>query len=394
MFALSARFRKSRKEGADGSIYYIIRNGKEERNLTSLIKGPDESIITEAKNRIAFDLMTIYCVIESLFKKKRKVTLDEVTAAAEKALTGRNPYAARLQECQGRYVVYDDIAKIAKIFSDRFERRKRALPMTVRERSGLLGYLSSLIQEYTVDGKPYAKSLRSAQRNLIVYLNGADLKLSEITPRFILDYKVYLSGRVSTDTVTFYIRVLRTVINRAERDGLLPANFRWPSEAKTIMARSVRKADVCTLDIETIRQIERLDLSADRELGLVRDIFMFGFYAQGMELIDIANLKTENLSGNVLSYRRRQKGRQRDIKLGNKALAIVDRYHDSSHEYLFPLLQRQWIYSYATVKAQFSTSLRKIGAMLASPINLTFSMNIYSWHSMVQSVNIAETLVS
>lgn len=69
MFSLSARFRKSRTPDAEGSVYYIIRDRKTERNITGNLRGMDESIMATAKDRIAFDLMTIYCVIERLLKR-------------------------------------------------------------------------------------------------------------------------------------------------------------------------------------------------------------------------------------------------------------------------------------------------------------------------------------
>lgn len=97
MFSLSARFRKSRTPGAAGSVYYCIREGKTERYITGTLSGTDESILSEAKEQIAFDLMTIYCVIENLQKINSDVSLDEIVSISSKALLEHNPYRIRIE---------------------------------------------------------------------------------------------------------------------------------------------------------------------------------------------------------------------------------------------------------------------------------------------------------
>ena len=128
-----------------------------------------------------------------------------------------------------------------------------------------------------------------------------------------------------------------------------------------------------------------MNLSCDKSLELARDAFMFGFYAQGMEFIDVANLRTDNLKDNVLTYRRRLKGKVRNVVLGNRALAIISK---------FPILQRKRSYAYSTVKVEIAASLKKIGQMLNLLHSLTFSMNIYSWQSIIRKTNITELFIS
>lgn len=120
---------------------------------------------------------------------------------------------------------------------------------------------------------------------------------------------------------------------------------------------------------------------------------MFGFYAKGMELIDIAMLKRDNLDGDILTYKRRQKGKEHKVELGDKAKSIIKKYCSENNEYLFPIIQRKWIYSYSTARNELADSLKKIGMILQLPVKLTFSMNIYSWQAILNSSNIAELLV-
>lgn len=393
MFSLSARFRKSRTPGVEGSVYYIIRNGKTERNITGNLRGMDESIMSAAKDRIAFDLMTIYCVIKSLLEENREITLDEIASSGTKAILGDNPFAERLKSYAGIYPISDEIASISKKFSDRFERVRHPIQESHNAVTGLIGYISTLISEYKDKGKPFARSLRSTQLKLMGYINNAVIPIASITPAFILGYKAYLSDNLSIDTVSFYLRTLRTVLRRAGKDGLLPDGFVWPSNVNLTVSRTSPRANTNAVDIETIHRIENLDLADDRTLDLARDMFMFGFYAKGMEFVDVANLKVENLNGNILTYRRRLKGKERTEMLGKGALSIIRKYQDKSRDYLFPLLQRRWMYSYTTVRSEIAISLKRIGQMLGLPIPLTYSMNIYSWQSIIRNANIAKLLI-
>lgn len=393
MFSLSARFRKSRTPGADGTVYYVVRHGQTERNITGNLRGKDESVLSKEKDRIASDLMTIYCVIESLLEENNEVSLDEIASTGTKAILGDNPFAERLTSYAGIYLISDEIASISKMFSDRFEKKRTLVPTTKDLPSGLIGYISALTTEYKEKGKPFAKSLRSTQLKFMSYLNNADIPIASITPDFILDYKTYLSDNLSTDTVSFYLRTLRTVLRRAGKEGLQPDGFVWPASVNLTVSRTSQRSETYSLGIEVIQQIAKLDFTDVRRLDLARDIFLFGFYAKGMELVDVANLKVENLNGNILTYRRRLKGKERIVILGNAALSIIRKYHDKDRDYLFPLLQRQWMYSYTTVRCEIAASLKRIGHMLGLPIPLTYSMNIYSWQSIIRNANIAKLLI-
>ena len=373
-------------------MYYNIRQGKTDRYITGTLSGIDEGILSEAKEQIAFDLMTIYCVIENLQKSNPDVSLDEIVSASAKALLEHNPYRIRIECYDGKYPVCDDVARISKLFSESFI-RERDVPAEF-DKSTLHGFLSSLIQEYSIEGKPYSKSLRSTQRSLEGYLNGKDLLLQDMKGEIVDDYKSYLVNKGSPETASFYLRNLRTALIRAEREHLLPMDFTWPENIKTNIPRPDRKPKNEGLDLKSIRMIERLDLSSDKTLEFARDMFMFGFYAKGMELIDIAMLRKGNLNGNTLTYNRRQKGKERKIELGEKAMSIVEKYRSDDNDYLFPIIQRKWTYSYSTVRNEFADSLNKIGQKLQLPVKLTFSINIYSWESIIKNINLAEVLVS
>lgn len=393
MFPLSAKFRKSLSHGAADSVYYTIRKGKAYRYITEALSlRDDKNILSDATKQIASDLMAVYCMIEDLQKRNPEISLEEIVGKVSEAVLDYQTHEKHIDHYDGNYLVCDDVAKISKLFSDFFVRERKA-PISL-DKSTLLGFLSSLVQEYSAEGKPYSKSLRSTLRSLERYLGGKDIMLKDFTGKDVDGYKRYLDNEVSPETTAFYIRNLRTALIRAEREQLLPIDFRWPEKIKTNIPRPDRKSKNDGLDLKSIRMIEQSDLSFDKTLDFARDMFMFGFYAKGMELIDLAMLKRENLNGSTLIYNRRGKGKERKVELGHKAMAIVDKYNREDCEFLFPIIQRKWMYSYSTARRELADSLKIIGMKLQLPINLTFSMNIYSWKSVIKNANIAEALIS
>lgn len=394
MYSLSARFRKSRIAGVQGSVYYIIRHASGgdrcERNITSGIRGFGAEVISEAKDRIAYDLMTIYCVIES--SDARVTTIDDVAARCRKVLAGPNPYAGRIRSCaSGKFPVRGDVAAVAKMFSDRFEYRTGRRVGNERV-EGLLGYTDRVVAGYEAAGKSYAKSLRSLRLSLCRFVGGDDIPFSAVDNGFILEYIAFLKERVAAGTVSFYVRVLRNVVNRAVDEGLLQGPFYWPSVSKGNAGADTVPS--VALDAADLVRLERLDLSGDSALSLARDMFMFGFYARGMELVDIANLRPEDLDGNVLTFRRRKIGSPRSVRLGDKAMAIVARYAGGSGGYLFPVLERKWVRSYYSVRTEFAVALKEIGERLGLSRRLSFGMGRHTWLRLLESADISDLLMS
>lgn len=81
-----------------------------------------------------------------------------------------------------------------------------------------------------------------------------------------------------------------------------------------------------------------MNLAPFSTLDYVRDMFLFSFYTRGMSFVDMAYLKKKDLSGGVLSYRRKKTGQQLFIKWEQCMQDIVDKYPPNESSYLLPLL--------------------------------------------------------
>jgi integrase len=122
----------------------------------------------------------------------------------------------------------------------------------------------------------------------------------DITPEWLTNYEDWMleEGR-SVTTVGIYTRNIRTIINIAIEDGLLNHDAYPFGKRKYIIpaSRNIKKA----LSKEEIKLIYNYEPIHDAEQR-ARDIWMFSYLCNGINMKDIAQLKHSNIDGNQLSF--------------------------------------------------------------------------------------------
>lgn len=225
-----------------------------------------------------------------------------------------------------------------------------------------------------------------------MFAEGKELYFQEIDKDYVHRYADWLKQTGITDsTQSFYLRSFRAILNKAHDDGLIESTSGWFHEVNTSVVNPAKISDG-KLNRKLMLKIKSLDLTDNRHAALVRDMFMFGFYCGGMELIDISNLEYANIQNGLLTYNRRLKGLERKVVLGEQAKKILKRYHGDSEKYLFPLLTLSENAQFVTIRNYVGQSLKIIGKAVNYP-RLSFSMNITAFHSMLSQVNIPELLL-
>lgn len=181
-------------------------------------------------------------------------------------------------------------------------------------------------------------------------------------------------------------------IGKSLENVLIPPYQNWFEDINTKAKPYVRTTDKKVLDADLLRKMERLNLSNYKRIALYRDMFMFGFYCGGMELVDIANLTWDNVKDAYLLFNRRKIGLEKKIFLGNKSLALINKYRIAGSSHLFPLLDDKGNILFHTVQNYVLSGMWAIGKLIGFP-KLSFSMNISSYNYMVSTTNIAELLL-
>ena len=238
-----------------------------------------------------------------------------------------------------------------------------------------------------------SETYMAALRSFSGFMNDKEVLFDLINANLIAEYEAYLKGRGnSPNTVSFYMRILKAVYNRAVEDGLTEQRYPFKS-VYTGVEKTMKRA----LSLNDIRRIKGLDLSLKPNLDYACDMFLFCFYTRGMSFIDMAYLRKKDLLNGTLSYRRRKTGQQLFIKWEKCMQEIVDKYPINETEYLLPIITKHdedYRKQYTNELHRVNHLLKKIGKQLDLPILLTMYVGRHSWASIAKSRNVPISVIS
>lgn len=257
-----------------------------------------------------------------------------------------------------------------------------------------LSFARNLIRQLRQSGKEctadtYTTSINSFTR----FRQERDILLDEVDSMLMTAYESYLhSVGVCPNSISFYMRNLRAIYNRAVEKGLTMQRYPF-KYVYTGIDKTVKRA----VPLKVIRQIRDLDLTLYPDMDFARDLFMFSFYTRGMSFVDIAFLKKKDLHNGVLSYRRHKTGQQLIIKWETPMQEIVGKYDTSETPYLLPVIKdhnKDERKQYKNQAHKINRNLRKIGKQLGLTIPLTTYVARHGWASIAQSKNIPLATIS
>lgn len=200
--------------------------------------------------------------------------------------------------------------------------------------------------------------------------------------------------RLTPNGISFYMRTLRAIINRAIKAGLLDEK-EYPFKNITVKSEKTRKRAV---NKDVIKLIEDLEVLPTDNLQLYKDLFLFSFYNRGISFVDMAFLRVGNISDGRLNYKRQKTGQQFSIKITEKAKAIIDRYNDLKDldSYIFPIIQRkgQEYLDYRNAMRLMNKKLKKISELLKLDVNLSSYVARHSWATIAKRAGVSTAVIS
>lgn len=377
MTSIKIKYRASRVEDKQGKLYYQVIH-----------------------NRVIRQVKTEYRV----FPEEWDDRLKEIRLLPEE---GIRPEDARMRkerrdellELQGKIACdLQRLARLVAVFN------QKAVLYTAdevvsafqhhMENNSLLAFMPSLVEQLKQMGRirtseTYATTLSSFMR----FRGGKDVMLHEIDGDLMAAYEAYLKAHgMGLNTISFYMRILRAVYNRAVEKGLTHQQYPF-KHVYTGIEKTAKRA----VTMEVIRQIKRLDLEQEPSLAYARDLFMFSFYTRGMSFVDMAFLEKKNLRNGVLSYRRKKTGQRLFIEWEGCMQRIVEKYLVSSSPYLLPIISR----SGENERKQYKNASHLVNRKLkeiAQKIGLAFPLTMYvarhSWASIARSKHIPVSVIS
>ncbi|MDE5822065.1 MAG: site-specific integrase [Paramuribaculum sp.] len=258
----------------------------------------------------------------------------------------------------------------------------------------LFNYMESIIIRLKQNGKTrtsetYTVTLNSFKK----FRKSEDIMLDCINSVVMEAYEFWLRQRgVSSNTVSFYTRILRAVYNRAVEAEIIEDRnpFR---HVYTGVDKTVKRA----LPLPIIKKIKALDLSLTPALDFARDMFIMSFMLRGMSFIDMAYLRKTDLSNGYITYRRRKTNQQLTIEWAKEMQMILDKYPENESDYLLPIIKHSGTnerYTYRNVGYNINRNLKQIARTLNISIPLTMYVARHSWASAAKAKGIPLSVIS
>lgn len=239
-----------------------------------------------------------------------------------------------------------------------------------------------------------AKNYEKAMCSFGEFLGGYNLPLSALTEQVVSAYNAYLVQRgLVRNSVSFYMRILRAVYNKAVRQKLIPQEQPF-AEVYTGIDHTRKRA----VSESVISSLNKLQLPAESSLALVRDMFIFSYCTRGMAFVDMAYLKKSDLQDGTIRYSRHKTGQLLTIKIEPCIGRIISRYERPDTPYIFPIITASHpAEAYEQYRSALNTHNRllgKLSAMLGCGCRLTSYTSRHSWATAARDHNVPISVIS
>lgn len=357
MASIKIKFRPSTVEGKEGGLYFQIIQNRVIRQMTTdykiyanewdaemetvVVNGARANILSGIKERMEWDLSRFERIVRQLEQERRKYTADDVITLFHK----------------------------------------------VTKETSLFSFMHSVIIQLRQLGKIRTSETYTATlKSFMEFREEQDVPLDGVNSDLMLLYEAHLKAKgVRMNTISFYMRILRAVYNRAVEKELTPQKYPF-RHVYTGVDKTVKRA----VPVKVIKALKELDLAMKSSLDFARDMFMFSFYTRGMSFVDMAYLKKTDLQNGILTYCRRKTGQQLAIKWEKCMEEIIKKYPSNNSAYLLPIITEK-----GNERKQYDNALhlvnyrlKDLSRMLKLQRLLTMYVARHSWASAAKVRNV------
>lgn len=178
--------------------------------------------------------------------------------------------------------------------------------------------------------------------NSLNEFNGKDIPFDRVTISYLNKYEKYLSDEgVRTATISLYMRTLRAIINNEGNPYLTDEAYPFGRGRYLIKTSKGVKIALTLKQVHAIEQYDCIDTLTD----LCRDLWLFSFYASGMNFTDILRIKyTDIIIGELTFVRYKTRNTRNDetfisIPILEPMKRIIQKHGNKSKGgYIFPII--------------------------------------------------------
>jgi integrase len=266
----------------------------------------------------------------------------------------------------------------------------------------LLSFVEEIAAEIEQQGQERtADAYRTATRELLKYTRNKNLPLKQIDSALIKGFEKELKATgKSMNTISFYMRNLRAVYNRAIEAKRVIAQNVFPFKG---VFMGVQRTQKRALNLEEIQALMKLDASAlrkkDKGLWSALQLFFFCFHARGMCFVDMAFLRKENIRGGRIIYYRKKTGRRLEVKITPILRQLIDSFESEMRgtPYVCPVIRKadkpERLQYESALRVQ-NERLKRLAQLAGLKKKLSTHVARHSWATTAKSENIPLWVIS
>jgi len=239
----------------------------------------------------------------------------------------------------------------------------------------------------------YEQAINFLNRNA----NGRNLAFNEITFQLLKSIEAkFLSENHSLNGLSFYLRTIRAIFNRAIKEGKAKRED-YPFTTYSIKETKTRKRAIHKTEMDKIKAAK---FKRRTRLWHTRNIFLFSFYNRGMNFSDLAKLRVSDIQDDRINYRRSKTGKPLSVKLTDATRAILKIYMvgKTSDNLIFPILKRDTpelrMKDLYNERRTFNKYLNQIANKCGIEGNITSYVARHSWATIAKDLNVPISVIS
>jgi len=272
------------------------------------------------------------------------------------------------------------------------------------KKNSLTSFASERINQLELEGRYSTAHIYSnALRSFTEFCGTKAVSFQQINRESLkLYYQFLLDHHKKLNTISTYMRMLRSIYNRAIDANLAPYVHRLFHDVYTGIDSTHKKA-ISPKDLHKLLYGK----TDDRELDKTQQIANLLFQFSGMSFVDFAHMEKSNLKNGTLDYCRIKTGTPIDVTILNSAYKFVHHLekkenNSAQHHYLFSILSgnyskrtKEGYIEYQTALRKFNTNLKKLAdtfQMTNVPISsYTFR---HSWATIAKNLGVPIEMIS
>ncbi|GAB3975996.1 site-specific integrase [Spirosoma terrae] len=219
-----------------------------------------------------------------------------------------------------------------------------------KSEKGVIEFFDETIDRLKQAGRVgYAATFKDTRNHLVSMMGKKEFEFVELGPSFLLKWESAMQGKgLKKTSISLYFRTLRVLVGYARTEGVVKKSYNPFEEFPLTKYRKIETPKK-SITQEDVLKIARIELPAMSDRFHAQQFFLFSYYCRGINLVDVANLTTENMhyleSGEVrLRYTRKKTGHYFDIKMLEPAIKIWEFYQGRRpprNKYVWPILHSQ-----------------------------------------------------